>query len=79
MRVAAGPLSGRERFMPIVQIDLLEGRDTERKHRLIRLVTEAVCEALEARPESVRVILREMDGDHYGVAGVPASARAARS
>ena len=59
--------------MPIVQIELLEGRDVEKKRRLIRMVTDAVCEALDAKPESVRVIIREMDPDHYGVAGVAAS------
>ena len=59
--------------MPIVQIELLEGRDVEKKRRLIRMVTDAVCEALDAKPESVRVIIREMDPDHYGVAGVSAS------
>jgi 4-oxalocrotonate tautomerase len=61
--------------MPIVQIDMLEGRDVEKKRRLIRMVTDAVCEALEARPESVRVIIREIAPDHYGIAGVPASER----
>jgi 4-oxalocrotonate tautomerase len=61
--------------MPIVQIELLEGRDAEKKRRLIRMVTDAVCEALDAKPESVRVIIREMEPDHYGIAGVPASER----
>jgi 4-oxalocrotonate tautomerase len=61
--------------MPIVQIDMLEGRDVEKKHRLIRMVTEAVCTALDAEPQSVRVIIREMAADHYGIAGEPASLR----
>jgi len=61
--------------MPIVQIDMLEGRSTEKKHALIERVTDAVCEALDAKPESVRVIIREMHPDHYGIAGVPASQR----
>ena len=34
--------------MLIVQIELLEGRDVEKKRRLIRMVTDAVCEALDA-------------------------------
>jgi 4-oxalocrotonate tautomerase len=61
--------------VPIVQIDMLEGRDREKKRKLIRMVTDAVCEALGAKPESVRIIIREMHPDHYGVAGVPASER----
>jgi 4-oxalocrotonate tautomerase len=61
--------------MPIVQIEMLEGRDAEKKRRLIRMVTDAVCAALGAKPESVRVIIREMSPEHYGVAGEPASER----
>lgn len=61
--------------MPIVQIDLLEGRSIEKKHALIAKVTQAVCEALDAKPESVRIIIRDMDPDQYGIAGVPASQR----
>ncbi len=61
--------------MPIVQIDMLEGRDVQKKRALIEKVTDAVCEALDAKRESVRVIIREMHPDHYGIAGEPASAR----
>ena len=61
--------------MPIVQIEMLEGRDAEKKRRLIAMVTDAVCEALDAKPESVRVIIREMHPDHYGIAGEQASQR----
>ncbi|HYV02031.1 MAG TPA: 2-hydroxymuconate tautomerase [Actinomycetota bacterium] len=61
--------------MPIVQVEMLQGRDAEKKRRLIRMVTDAVCEALDVKPESVRVIIREMEPDHYGIAGVPASER----
>jgi 4-oxalocrotonate tautomerase len=63
--------------MPIVQIDMLEGRDADQKRRLIRMVTDAICEALDARPETVRVIIREMRAEHYGIAGVSAAERTA--
>ena len=63
--------------MPIVQIDMLEGRDADKKRRLIRMVTDAICEALDAKPETVRIIIREMRAEHYGVAGVSAAERAA--
>lgn len=61
--------------MPIIQIDMLEGRDADKKRKLIRMVTDAVCEALDAKPESVRIIIREMRSEHYGVAGVSAAER----
>lgn len=61
--------------MPIVQIDMLEGRDIEKKRALVRLVTEAVCGALDVKAESVRIILREMHPDHFGIGGQTAAER----
>jgi 4-oxalocrotonate tautomerase len=58
-----------------VQIDMLEGRDGEKKRKLISMVTDAVCQALDAKPESVRIVIREMHPDHYGVAGKSAAGR----
>ena len=56
--------------MPIVDITLIEGRSAEAKANLIAKVTEAVVESIRTPPESVRVILREVPGAHFGVAGV---------
>jgi len=61
--------------VPIVQIDMLEGRNGEKKRKLISMVTDAVCQALDAKPESVRIVIREMHPDHYGVAGKSAVGR----
>ncbi|CAM5779559.1 MULTISPECIES: 4-oxalocrotonate tautomerase [Brevibacillus] len=56
--------------MPIVQIQVLEGRDKQQIARLIASVTEAVVESLEVRPEQVRVIVSEVPPTHWGVGGV---------
>jgi 4-oxalocrotonate tautomerase len=55
--------------MPIVRIDLVEGRTPERKVDLIRRVTDAVVAALDVRPEQVRVLLREVPPEHWAVGG----------
>ncbi len=57
--------------MPIVTIQMLEGRDKDKKRELITKVTDVVKETLEMPIESVRVILQEMNYDNYGVAGLP--------
>jgi 4-oxalocrotonate tautomerase len=57
--------------MPIVTINILEGRDTEKKKELIKNVSASVIETLEVPPESVRVIINEMPVEHYGIAGLP--------
>jgi 4-oxalocrotonate tautomerase len=57
--------------MPVVTINMLEGRTKEQKTNLIKNVSTAVMETLETPPESVRVIINEMPFDHYGIAGLP--------
>lgn len=59
--------------MPVIDITLLEGRTPEKKRNLIREVTDATVRALDAPPESVRVIIREVPPTHFAVAGVPKS------
>lgn len=56
--------------MPIVQINLIEGRTAEQKKTLVGKVTGAVCESVDVKPEQVRIIISEMRRDHYAVGGV---------
>ncbi len=56
--------------MPIVQINLIEGRTAEQKKTLVEKVTGAVCESVDVKPEQVRIILSEMRRDHYAAGGV---------
>lgn len=56
--------------MPIVQIELLEGRTVEQKRALVKEVTNAICKTLNAPPEAVRIILRDMKFENFANAGV---------
>ena len=58
--------------MPIANIQILEGRSAEVKKVLIRSVTDAIAQALQAKPESIRVIVQEIPSDHWGIGGVSA-------
>lgn len=55
--------------MPIIRIEMLEGRSPERKQALIQKVTAAVVESLEVKPEQVRVLLYELPPEHWAVGG----------
>jgi len=57
--------------MPIVTIQMLEGRNRDLKRELIKTVTRSVTDTLDIPPERVRVIIEEMPFDHYGIAGLP--------
>jgi 4-oxalocrotonate tautomerase len=55
--------------MPIATINIIEGRTDEQKEKLIKKVTLAIHEAIDAPIESVRVILNEMPKQHFGIGG----------
>nr|WP_295970761.1 4-oxalocrotonate tautomerase [uncultured Bacillus sp.] len=59
--------------MPLIQINLLEGRPPEKIKALIENVTNTVSETLDAPKQNVRVLVTEMPKTHWGIAGVPAS------
>lgn len=65
--------------MPIIEVNLLEGRSAEDKERLIEALTEAAIGAIAAPRESVRIILREMPAGHFAVGGQSFAAKAARA
>ncbi|MEH6503071.1 MAG: 2-hydroxymuconate tautomerase [Cycloclasticus sp.] len=60
--------------MPIAQIHMMEGRTEAQKTALIEKVTDAICEAVGAPREAVRVILQEMPNTNFGIGGKTAKA-----
>ena len=57
--------------MPFIQVSMLEGRTEEQKRALLRRLTEVTVETLGAKPESVRIVISEVDPLHWSVAGEP--------
>ncbi|ULT54917.1 2-hydroxymuconate tautomerase family protein [Neobacillus drentensis] len=55
--------------MPFIQINILKGRSPEKKERLIREVTEVVSTVLEAPVQNVRIMINELEPEHWGIAG----------
>lgn len=55
--------------MPIVNIQLLAGRDAQQIEGLIADITETVARKLQVRPEQVRVLITEISATHWGVGG----------
>lgn len=56
--------------MPIIQVNLLEGRTIEQKRKLVANITEAVVKSLDVTPDAVRIILQDMARHDYAIAGV---------
>lgn len=55
--------------MPIVHIDLLEGRSKEQLSNMARELTQAIVNTTGAKPESVHIIINEMKKTNYALNG----------
>jgi 4-oxalocrotonate tautomerase len=56
--------------MPIIQVNLLQGRSTEVKRKFASEVTRVTCECFGSKPEQVRVIFNDMPPENFSIAGV---------
>jgi 4-oxalocrotonate tautomerase len=64
--------------VPLVEITLVEGRTPARLRLLISELHQAVVRALDAPPDTVRVIVREVPPTHWAAGGVTITERRAR-
>ena len=56
--------------MPIVHIELLEGRSLEQKRDMVKKVTDAISETAKCPKEAVKIVIVEMLKTHLGEGGV---------
>ncbi len=56
--------------MPIIQVNMMEGRSVQQKRAMVAAVTRAVGDTLGADPNTVRIIINELIPEHYAVAGL---------
>lgn len=56
--------------MPLVHIELIEGRSPEQLKQMVQDVTEAISKNTGAPKEHVHVVLSEMQKNHYAVGSI---------
>ena len=56
--------------MPVVTVQLWEGRTLDQKRALVKAITEAMVEHGGAGPDALHVILQEIPRENWGRAGV---------
>lgn len=56
--------------MPIVSIELIEGRSVEQKREMSKKITDAIVEVTKIPREAVEVIFHDMKMENYSKAGV---------
>jgi 4-oxalocrotonate tautomerase len=62
--------------VPLVEVTLAEGRTPDQLRALLRELHDAVVRAVDAPPDSVRVIIREVPATHWSAGGVTLAERA---
>ena len=58
--------------MPIIHVNMMEGRTDDQKETLIKNIAEAVMESIGAPEENIRVIINETEKRHWGIGTLPA-------
>ena len=59
--------------MPVVKIDMWEGRTKEQKEKLIKSVTDTIASTLEIPKEHITVIINDIPKTNWGLKGEQAS------
>lgn len=55
--------------MPLVTIQMIEGRDVDTKRKLIENVTKAILDSVDTKLESVRIVIEDMKPENYALGG----------
>jgi 4-oxalocrotonate tautomerase len=55
--------------MPVIKVNMLQGRSIETKRKYASEMTRITCECLDVNPESVRIIFSEMPPENLAAAG----------
>ena len=56
--------------MPIVQVEMFEGRNLDQKRAMVKEVTEALVKTINCNAADVQVIVREMKKENFAVEGI---------
>jgi len=59
--------------IPVVKIDMWEGRTAEQKEKLIKSVTDAIADTLKIPKEHITVIINDVPKINWGLKGEQAS------
>jgi len=59
-----------EDYMPVVNVQLLEGRSKDQKTKIAQAITDALVNIGGANPEGVHVIFADTSKDDWANAGV---------
>ncbi len=56
--------------MPMIRVEMFKGRNREQKRALVKELTDGFIRACGGKPESVQVVIADVDKEDWGVAGI---------
>jgi len=56
--------------MPYVNVQITAGADREQKKRLVERMTAALVEELGKKPETIHIVIQEIEPENWGFAGM---------
>jgi len=63
------PCEEGEYVMPLVQVEMLEGRNEDQKREMVKEVTNALVKTINCNAADIWVIIREMKKENFAVEG----------
>ena len=55
--------------MPIVRIEMFEGRSADQKRRLVRELTQVFATTLGCDPATVRIVITDVSKENWAIGG----------
>lgn len=55
--------------MPIVVVNIKEGRTVEQKRAMVERMTQVICDTMEVKPGAVRIIINDMKNENFAIGG----------
>lgn len=55
--------------MPVIHVEMLEGRSVRQKQELVEVLTRETVRIAQCRPEAVYVIIKDVPKTNWGSAG----------
>ncbi|MFJ9776088.1 4-oxalocrotonate tautomerase family protein [Kitasatospora sp. NPDC101157] len=68
-RHAPAARTQRRTTMPMITVDMREGRTVEQKRALVQRLTEAFVETCDCPPDGVWIVLRDVSTDNWAIGG----------
>ncbi len=55
--------------MPVIKVEMFAGRTREKKCALVKALTDAFVETCGGTPQSVQIIIQDVNKEDWGVSG----------